>query len=187
MTRATRGNVQSSVAKACARAPCRNACSTWRSWWLSNFGLRPARLAPFSARTPPRSHSLYHRLTLCRLTFRCRAIAARIILPAANKRPACLRRCSRCMKSRRGRTCVRMLPVYATTSRLSLYYARFSRSQRVSPRTLVASALARLEVLLPGFETKLSRSNPEDIPQSRLFLLLTSLVDFYPDSLNTHL
>jgi len=39
----------------------------------------------------PRRHSAYHRLTLCRLTRSSRAIAAWIILPAANKRPACLR------------------------------------------------------------------------------------------------
>src|SRR2546429_3760162 len=74
-----------------------------------SLGLRPARPAPRRAPAPPRRQSRYHRLTLWRLTLSSRAMAAKISLPAANKRPARLRRCSIPPKSRRGEkgVCIR--------------------------------------------------------------------------------
>ncbi len=62
------------------------------------------------------------------------------------------------------------------------------RSQRVfSARPRRPGPLLRLEVPLPSFDTKLGRSKPEDIPQRRLLLLPTSLIDFYSHSLSIHL
>jgi hypothetical protein len=48
-------------------------------------------------------------------------------LPAANKRPARFRRCSKPWKSRRGEIWVCMRPYYPIAPPLSLYYARLSR------------------------------------------------------------
>jgi len=133
MRTATRGRVHKSVLKPWARAPRRSSQSRRSICRALNRGLRPARPAPRSPRTPPRFHCLYHRLTLWRLTPSRREISAMIHFPAANMQAAWLRRCSNAAKSRRTRNLVGMPTLYAQRECLSLYYARFSRSQQRCP------------------------------------------------------
>ena len=127
MRTATRGRVHKSVLKPWARAPRRSSQSRRSICRALNRGLRPARPAPRSPRTPPRFHCLYHRLTLWRLTPSRREISAMIHFPAANMQAAWLRRCSNAAKSRRTRNLVGMPTLYAQRECLSLYYARFSK------------------------------------------------------------
>jgi len=133
MRTATRGRVHKSVLKPWARAPRRSSQSRRSICRALNRGLRPARPAPRSPRTPPRFHCLYHRLTLWRLTPSRREISAMIHFPAANMQAAWLRRCSNAAKSRRTRNLVGMPTLYAQRECLSLYYARFSKSIRLLP------------------------------------------------------
>jgi hypothetical protein len=136
MTSATRGSVHRAVLKPCSLAPWRSAASTLANCPASSRGLRPARPAPFNPLAPLLRKRKNHRLTLWRLTASAFATSA-CFLPALNRRPARLRRCSMPSKSRRGRKTSCRIPMpedYTTKSHSRHYIMRDSVSRDLHGR-----------------------------------------------------
>jgi hypothetical protein len=101
MSLATRGNVQRSVLKPCARGPRRSARSTVTNCPASSCGFRPARPAPLSPARPSAFHVWNQWCALTRVTPKAFATAT-CDSPRANSRAASSRRASIAAKSRWG-------------------------------------------------------------------------------------
>ncbi len=127
ITFAIRGSVHKSVGKPCARAPSHSAWSSCSSCSGRSRGFRPVRPAPRRAAAPPRFHSAYQRLTLCRLTFSSRAISARDSLPASKYREELQAARTHCCSSSRMKVRTKYSPTVVTVAMCSPHISLHAR------------------------------------------------------------